>query len=958
MMRRFIYSLILLLIHQASIAAITWNTEFVHKPHFFRLDSNSVVYDSAGNPHIFYGANGLYHATKSITGWQIETIDDSQRVGLNATATIDTSGAMHVLYRQFLADTPVFASSLKYATNKSGNWQFETIDSSLEPSDYYYGAGAVATDSNNKVHIVYKTGRKLVYVTNTTGSWVFNTIDADVGDKGGGEISIAIDSKNFIHVMYMKSDSSSNIDLVHSTNLSGNWVASIIYNLGSITAFPSEYRLSSLVIDASDNLHAAFIGANYNLYYATNKSGSWVSDIVENFNGSHIGLYPSIKLDSNNIVHIASVTDVGNPYSFEIHLADNSSGQWASEILATYSRNVFFPNLHIDQSDNLHISYFELENLSLHYMSNETGNWSNDVVDRSEEDVDSLVPGVGGEFPYPAPVGLFSKLYQDNNGVIHFSHIKAHYIDYQSRGATFPDGYLMHTFLKNNEYVSEQLTDSFHSDNRQNAILVDEYGFTHIVYSNQSQLYYANNVSGAWISEVLDNAWSTGNLDNLYTDNIELKEDKQGYLHVAYIRRRGTNPNIELVYANNKTGAWSIESVSIIEDTLTNYGTASRSNHSLSMAIDDSGSAHIAYEDRDGNIRYATNSSGAWIDTIVGKFDISHEWWGLDLFVTPTGIIHMAYEAYYCTGTATSITCFPEGIKYASNISGVWVTEFVDNSVSFASDAGVQVGNPALILDSSGRPFITYNYFTLNVSTSETYQALVSSHKVGTLWRRNLIELGPNYFLYGLDYSSVGSGFLSVTQYNSMILDKSGDVLVSYYDWANGGLKLATSKQISGPMIDVDLPDLNFTNEIVGTAGDREIVIKNIGTSDLNIGNIELVGADLSDFTLNFQSGSQSCGAKSTVIPPNSQCSIKLGFSPKSDGVKIVSVYISSDDPDIPLLIINAQGSTSSTSSSGAGGGGGCVYNPKADFDPMLPLMLFISCFYFWRKKYQIILGR
>ena len=85
---------------------------------------------------------------------------------------------------------------LKYATNATGSWVTNTVDSGSSPV-----FNSIALDSSDKVHIsYYGNGGYLNYVTNATGSWVATIVDSD-GNVGLWN-SIALDSSGKPHISY------------------------------------------------------------------------------------------------------------------------------------------------------------------------------------------------------------------------------------------------------------------------------------------------------------------------------------------------------------------------------------------------------------------------------------------------------------------------------------------------------------------------------------------------------------------------------------------------------------------------------------------------------------------------------------------------------------------------------------------------------------------------------------
>jgi hypothetical protein len=174
----------------------------------------------------------------------------------------------------------------KYATNASGSWVTQTIDSEGNVG----GFTSLAVDSNNKVHISYGGGY-IKYATNTSGLWLNQTVDV------GYYPSLAVDSNNKVHISY--SWGGTNYDFMYATNASGPWVTQTIESSPNTDVFPS------IAVDSNNKIHISYCNLTdgAKLKYATNASGLWVTQILDS--GVDAGWYNSIALDSNNNVHIS-----------------------------------------------------------------------------------------------------------------------------------------------------------------------------------------------------------------------------------------------------------------------------------------------------------------------------------------------------------------------------------------------------------------------------------------------------------------------------------------------------------------------------------------------------------------------------------------------------------------------------------------------------------------------------
>lgn len=82
-----------------------------------------------------------------------------------------------------------------------------------------------------------------------------------------------------------------------------------------------------------------------------------------------------------------------------------------------------------------------------------------------------------------------------------------------------------------------------------------------------------------------------------------------------------------------------------------------------------------------------------------------------------------------------------------------------------------------------------------------------------------------------------------------------------------------------------------FSDQTLGNSQTKSYRIQNIGTADLTVSNVEIVGADAVDFSLTLPS------ALPLVIPQNSFVVFDVTFSPTVAAVRNATVRITNDDP-------------------------------------------------------------
>jgi hypothetical protein len=100
----------------------------------------------------------------------------------------------------------------------------------------------------------------------------------------------------------------------------------------------------------------------------------------------------------------------------------------------------------------------------------------------------------------------------------------------------------------------------------------------------------------------------------------------------------------------------------------------------------------------------------------------------------------------------------------------------------------------------------------------------------------------------------------------------------------------------TGTAVVLSLTAINFGNQQVGTSSvPIPLTLSNLGTSSLSITQIAIKGADPNDF-----SQTNNCG---TSVPPQSQCTITVTFTPTTKGARSANVSISDDDPTSPQTV-------------------------------------------------------
>jgi hypothetical protein len=253
-------------------------------------------------------------------------------------------------------------------------WSIYTLNAQIVAGGCY--DSSIAIDSNNKVHIGYclygyPNTSQLRYATNISGTWSYSIVDSE-GDAGYGA-SIAIDKNNKEHMSYEVSYYPNlNGVLKYSNNKSGTWISEII---DSADSFVKTFGDHSIAIDSNDKVHISYsISTDYDLKYATNASGFWIVTTLDS--AGNVGYGTSIAVDKNNKIHI-SYHDNSNQ---KLKYATNATGSWVYQPLA-YAGQYGQTSIAVDSKNKAYISFLDYSNFDLKFATNTSGSWAYQTLD-------------------------------------------------------------------------------------------------------------------------------------------------------------------------------------------------------------------------------------------------------------------------------------------------------------------------------------------------------------------------------------------------------------------------------------------------------------------------------------------------------------------------------------------------------------------------------------------------
>lgn len=247
--------------------------------------------------------------------------------------------------------------------------------------------------------------------------------------------------------------------------------------------------------------------------------------------------------------------------------------------------------------------------------------------------------------------------------------------------------------------------------------------------------------------------WEIETVDSAIGDNTtELQPSlvwgKDGIPHISYFDGDG-----RIRYAAMHNGEWTRKTVTYSWGTL-----------STSLALDAAGSPAIVFGDglHFGNLIYAVPDGKYWSQKIVdnGGSTFSNVGQHSSLAFDPAGVPHIAYNNGNHFAT----------LQYATMNGTSWDHWIVDSGSNFLGDTGY---DPAMVMDSSGRPFIAYR-------DGKHYGTLMAARQNESgFWNITKVDNGGSI--------TADTGYMP-----SVAMDPAGRPHISYYDADNGDLRYAS----------------------------------------------------------------------------------------------------------------------------------------------------------------------
>ncbi len=621
--------------------------------------------------------------------------------------------------------------------------------------------------------------------------------------------------------------------------------------VGSPSAGFIDSKSGDIAVASDDSIHICYTDTDaYDLMYATNSSGSWVVETVDNAVTYSQGC--SIDIDDNDAPHIATC-EISNT---DLIHAELVAGTWTLTTVDATSDCMKFStgnnDIYVDSADYVYISYYDDTNDDLKYAKRNpgTGTWTTSTID-STGDVGAINSiSAHGSLPlyiaYADTTNYDIKLATYESGAWTTETVTAvtNSTNVYPKIAVGSDDTLHLVFgITSVEYNTLDIYGTWTNDEIDVSariayaidIAVDDFNNVFIVYTDNDTetLSFMTNALGVWVEETIDSAVGPNE-----TYDADLAMDSFGKVHATYY----DNAADSYLYAHNTTGdtdslaavSGDYSSIGSDSDNMVYISTYEDFNDDLafwtftpgsgwsgetvdstgsvgqynSAVITGNGDKYIAYYDTTNTkIKLASKSSTATIWTKTTIDDSTSALIGNygALAMDGTGNLHASY--YDQTNG---------NLVYATNASGSWVAATVDSTGDVGKFTSIAVGD-------TNRVHICYydqtnlrlRYAYKDSGSATWYPRTIGSDKGlycdittdgndGDLpWISYYDADAADQNLRFVRISSTGSTFTSTVDstgdvglYTSIDTDDFNRPTISYYDNTNGNLKLARRDSI------------------------------------------------------------------------------------------------------------------------------------------------------------------
>jgi hypothetical protein len=319
----------------------------------------TIALDSAGVPWVAY-KDRYFENSQSVyrSRLQIGAIGDTFVPELLNDSIADVFIAGEYAMDMVL-DSDDVANILHQSTPGPGSEQLDYVTRSdtmaasiaVQTSIVYLQDVKIAIDQAGVLHACVRYDNASYYAENSSGTWLLTELDSLGGDTRGNNCSIATAGDGSVHLVYL---GFLREDLWHLSNQSGSWVATMI-DQQSGTSTDTAYH-TAISVDTSGFAHIVYAHdyADNHLEYASNRSGNWVVEKVDE--SGKVGYRSDIV--TNSLDRVSIIYQEIDSGASNLRFASREAGSWESYQLSSSSTGPV--SVAVDSNDRLHIVFSDL----------------------------------------------------------------------------------------------------------------------------------------------------------------------------------------------------------------------------------------------------------------------------------------------------------------------------------------------------------------------------------------------------------------------------------------------------------------------------------------------------------------------------------------------------------------------------------------------------------------------
>ena len=324
--------------------------------------------------------------TLSAVEWNIEQVTEyPDLMSFFPVIAVDLDGKARIFFGT--TDTSYQSFTLKTASNASGSWVIKEVSDVLiaDFSSLFYG---VAVDSNDNTLVTYSVinplvlGNDIYLASDSSGSFTVTNLSDDFENQTAP--SIVIDRSGKVHIVWLELNPETELyELRHG------WLEGVDFESERITDNIFSYETPTVdVALGDDDIYVFYPDSNGYLFSASRPlqgSAGWDLEQI----AAEAATMPSGYADMDGNLHV-SYRKWSN--TADIYYATNKSGSWNEELVLTNMDEVSdtyeWPCLAPDQNTSPHLAWIapnDLGSYDIYYASKASG-WSQEQVTNTPEE--------------------------------------------------------------------------------------------------------------------------------------------------------------------------------------------------------------------------------------------------------------------------------------------------------------------------------------------------------------------------------------------------------------------------------------------------------------------------------------------------------------------------------------------------------------------------------------------